>query len=461
MKVYRTPYSLLFYVYLPLFALYIFLYFFEYQQLLAFRMVHWVFLGLALVLLISPQRKLRSSPPQERLPMLKWLFSLCGFVSILSGFFYCTQHFFDQAFTLNNSALLPQTMSENLLLDGSLFPWALIALFAVQLQRVYSNPHHNGLFSRCMIPIFNSIDHSNIAGYCNAYIRYTLFVSLCMLPAMIGVAGLVVFMHFSQIHLTTGLNLITTLATCSVFCVINFSRWPVYFNTLIKYRCPLVLGLLIMLISALTMLALFLYGINNLPHGANISYPLFNPAAWPLFSKIFYTFVALCWVPLASAFIAIISRGYSAGQIILTTLTVPLITTLLNFFKSSLGIASQLENPIHIAIGLITCATLLLIIFLKPLAITAAWRGRMPLGIIVKTRKPMMYTRAILITSIGVIAIIWATGVYIVPLILTSFSLSSTLLIMIATSYGTLVSRFRKTAVGIKRSVGIGSSIES
>ncbi len=435
MKVHRTHHSVATYVYLPLTVGYLLMYFFQPAQLPSIRTAHWVFLALTVLFLISPQRKKRFGAVENRLPWPKWLVCITGFVSLMECFFYFTQVFIDQVLTINKPASLPLSTSISFFEQGGLYPWALIALFTLTIQHVYTGQQSSVFFSRCLQPIFDIKDHSNLGIYCNQHLRTTNFAALCSALTFIGLASLTLFMHFTGLHLSVGLNLVTMIATTVLFSLATYTRWISGFNWLIQYHCPPLLALLLMVSSAMLILAIPLAGLPYLPNTQVINYQIFNPSAWPLFYGITTLFLALCWVPLASATLAILSRGYCAWQTITAILLVPFLTTVVNQIKPSWQTSLSLNDPTIVAIALIACSCVLLWFFLRPAIVLAVWRAIYPLNIELRDGKPVMYIRTIITTSIGMIALYWGTGVYLGALALSALALGPLLLIMLAVFY--------------------------
>jgi hypothetical protein len=434
MKIYRTAYSLVTLVYLPLFAVYLLLYLFGNQQLLGFRQVHWVFLILALLTLVSPLRKTRFGAEQDQLPWPKWLLSITGFISVLSGYFYFSHRFLGEVLTISKPTQLPSTAFFDPLQSGGFFPWALIGLFAIALQRVYGEKKNTGLFSDFLGPLFNTTQHNNIGKYCNTYVRITIFFSLSLPFVFIGLAGLYLFMHFSNIPLPIGISVQTLFVTSVLFYVINFSQWPLFLNWLMKIRCSILAGMLILLCSGVVLLAILLASIQALPLSIQVHYSPFNPAAWPVLWEMLDIFIALSWLPVASTTIAALSRGYRTDQIMVATLSVPIVLTLLSASQSAFAKGLTINNPVNISIALVACSVALLLIFLRASIITALWRGAFFGSLLLKQRKPILYLRSLLVASMGLIGIFWVTGIYVITLLVTAFTLSSALLIMIALS---------------------------
>lgn len=435
MKVHRTHYSLATYVYLPLTFGYLFLYFFLTAALPAIRTVHWVFLALTLFILISPQRNERYGSRENRMPWPKWLLCVTGFVALLNSYFYFIRVFIDQVLSINKPATLALTTPLSTLQEGGLFPWALVALFTITIQRVYTEKRGSFFFSRCIQPIFNVKDHSNIGQYCNQHIRSNIFVALCSALTFIGLASLALLMHEFKITLSTGINLVTMVATTVLFCVLFYTRWMSFFNLLIQYRCPALLALLIMLFSALGIMAFALIGLTSLPNLRHIQYELFNPASWTVFYQISTLFLVLCWLPLASATLALLSRGYCFWQIIAAIFLVPVFTSGLNYCKPSLFSSLRLTDPVVVSIGLILCSLALLWLYLRPTVLLAVWRGIFPLNVKLREGKPVMYIRTLVTTAIGMTALYWGTGVYLGTLALSGLTIGPLLLIMLAVCY--------------------------
>lgn len=375
------------------------------------------------------------------MPWPKWLLCVTGFVGLLQSYFYFNRVFIDQVLTINKPASLALTTQLSTLQEGGLFPWALITLFTITLQRVYMEQRDSVFFSRCIQPIFNVKDHSSIGRYCNQHIRTTIFVALCSALTFIGLASLALFMHEFNIVLSTGLNLVSMVATTALFSVLMYTRWMSFFNLLIQYRCPALLALLIMLFSALGVLALSLIGLAQLPNAPQIQYHIFNPSAWTLFYQISTLFLMLCWVPLASATLALLSRGYSIGQIVVAIFLVPVLTNSLNHFNPSWLSLPLFNDPAVVSSGLILCSLMLLGLFLRSKVLLAVWRGIFPLNVTLKEGRPVMYIRTLVTTAIAMIALYWGTGVYLGTLALSGLTLGPLLLIMLAVCYWCGVSR--------------------
>ncbi len=407
-------------VYIPLFALYLLVYLFKKQELLGFQLVHWVFIVIALSLLVSPKRKESYQCGNKKLPWPLWLIGTTGFVSLLYSFFYFGHRFLSEVLTINKPIDLPTAPP---LASGGLFPWALVALFAITLQRVYFTNKNTGLISDCLEPIFNTSQHSNIGKYCNTYLRITIFFSLLLPLFFIGSIILFFCTQYSGLTISPGINMQNIFASTILFYVINFSEWQLSFNWLIKKRAPTFLSMLIVLFFTMILLVLLVAGTQLLPLSFVINYYPFDPTAWNTVLDMLDIFIALSWLPIASSTIAILSRGYRNDQIIIATLFVPLLTQFCT-------ISDLIFNNTQIAIILLCCSILLLMIFLKDSLVTLVSRGIFPTSFSMKQRKPTLYLRSLLITTIAFIGIFWVTGIYLITLLVSAFTITTALLIM-------------------------------
>ncbi len=431
MKIYRTPTSVFLTLYLPFFVLYTILYLFEYQQLLSLRTIHWLFLALALSLIISAQRNQHTPTEARALPWPLYLGAITGFVSLLCAYFYFCQLFLGKVLLINSHQTLTNPSFFNQLKNSGLFPWALVALFALTLQRTYNQEKGWGYFSHCLLPVFNSEILSEVGKYCNTTFRYPIIFSLATTLMSVGLAGLYLFSYFSDIPMLSGINLLTLFTSSILFYAITYSQWPQTINNLIKYRCPSLLSLLIMLIFGCAIFAAPTVLIQSLSDQKYLTVEYFNPAAWPLFYELASLFIVLTWVPLASATIAVISRGYAVWQIIGSTLLIP----------SLLMMSEKWEIPLEnstIAIALIICALALLILFFRPWVISHIWRGLFPTTMQPKQTTPVAYMQSLLVTSLTLIGIYWVADVYLITLILSAYTISATLMIMISVGYWTM-----------------------
>lgn len=426
MKIYRTRLSLITTVYLPLFAIYLLLYLFKKQELLGFRSVHWVFLALSLAMLISPQRSESYNYDQKKLPWPTWLICMIGFVSLLSSYFYFSNIFLNNVLTINKPHDLPSLITIDTMHTGGLFPWAIFALFATALQRVYFTNKNAGLISDYLQPIFSTSQYNNIGKYCNTYLRITIFFSLLLPLFFIGLS--ILFFLMNSVRLSSGISVQNLFITCVFFYIINFSRWQIVFNWLIKIGFPTLLAMIIFQSLAMSLLALLLIGIQSFPFSYDVHYYPFDPAMWNIVLEMLGIFMALSWAPLASSTIAILSRGYRKDQIILMTLLIPSLTLFLKIPEHSFSTK-------QIALILLICSILLLMIFLKNSFITSVSRGIFPSALTLKQRKPMLYLNSLQLTAITLVGIFWVTGIYLVALLVSAFALSSSLLIMASTLY--------------------------
>lgn len=421
MKVYRTQLSLITTVYLPLFAIYLLLYLFMKQELLGFRTAHWLFLALACSVILSPQRKNSYHSDKKKLPGFVWFLSVSGFVSLLNSFFYLGHRFLGEVLTINKPIDLPPLHS----LSGGLFPWALVALFAVISQVLFFRKGDPGLISECIKPVFNTTQHNEVGKYCNTYLRITIFFSL-LIPLFFAGSVLLYFCtQYINIPLSYGINSQNLFATLVFFYLINFTQWQFLFNWLVKIGCPVLLGVILLLFSAMGALIILVATMHSLPLPYEIQYYPFDPSVWNIVLEILTIFIALSWVPLASSTIAILSRGYRVDQIIVATLLIPTISQLFTLPQSFLGNS-------HVAILLLCCSLLLLIIFLRESVIFPVSRGAFPKKFPIKKSKPILYLRSLTVTAIAFITIFWVTGIYLTTLLVSAFTITTTLLIMIS-----------------------------
>lgn len=422
MKIYKTQLSLITMVYLPLFAIYLFVYLFMKQELIGFKLVHWVFLALGIFLLVSPQRKDSFSTDKKKHAFPLWVIYITGFVGLLNSFFYFGHSFLNSVMMINKPIDLPHSISIS---TGGLFPWALVALFAITLQRTYFNNNTSGLISDCLIPIFNTSQHSEIGKYCNTYLRITIFFSLLLLLFFTGSVILYLCQQTINLPLPTGITIQNLLATSVFFYIINFSRWQFFFNWLIKIGCPTLIGMLLLLCSAMGLLVSLIAGANSLPLSFVVHYYPFDPSVWNIVLEMLNVFIALSWVPLASSTIAILSRGYRANQIIIVTLLIPVLTQY--FTPPEITI-----EKFPVALLLLCCSILLLIIFTRDSLIATVSRGLFPTAFPINQSKPLFYLRSLLVTAAAFISIFWVTGIYLIALLVSAFTITSALLIMIS-----------------------------
>jgi hypothetical protein len=436
MKLPRTKsYSDITWVYLPLLTVCYLTYILGYRQIHSFVTVHVVFLGLALILMLSPQRTSRFFPRENRLSWPLWFGGITGFVSLLSGYFYFAHHFFETVLTIDKPDSLGSTLLSTPLFIRELFPFALIALFAVILQYVYSKERHSAKFTVCLYPLFHAKEHSDVGTFCNTMTRTATFFSLCMPLVLIGLSCLSLYMHLSQTSLPIGMNVTTLFAVSLIFWLVHHPKWQSFFNEMIEYKCPPLFTVLIMLFF---IIALFIFALNvfQLFFTQNtINYHFSSPTWWVPFIDITNTLLALNLIPLASLLIAIMSRGYRVWEIILATLLIPALMMILNRFPISWVDLSFLNNPENISLGLLLCSFLLLVIFLRPSIMTAIWRGVFPVSITLEVRKSAIYIRSLFIFAIGFIGVFWVTGVYIVSSVLMLLSYTTVLLIMASVIY--------------------------
>jgi len=414
MKLYHTSNSSVLAIYFPLMAVFIVLYFFATTQYANLHRAHWVFLILVITLLISPARSLRFGKRTCAWPT--WLFSITGLISLLILFFYL------------GAAFLSPVSNAFLLTEGGLCPWAVVALFAITLQKVCLQDHQPGLISSCLRDFFHTNEHEDVGKFINIYIRHVMLFALIMPIILSLLAVLHLVISFYPFHLPLGINVVTMAVTTYIFWLMSFTRWARGLNWLLDHHVPKLCSVMIMTASMLILLAgLSILGVYA---AAFLQVPLqdyhfFNPAAWPLLWKSFNTFLVFCWVPIASAVIAVVSRGYPVWQIILATLFVPVI---------SLFVIPRHPYPAPIMndIFLIFVSLALLLIFYREKYLTNFLRGVLPFPDEVKPRNTAMLSRTLLISAVTLLCVYWVLGIYGLNFVLAIATTPALILIMLS-----------------------------
>ena len=315
MKLYHTSNSSVLAIYFPLMAVFIILYFFATSQYANLHRAHWVFLILLILLLISPARKLCFGERTCAWPT--WLFSISGLICLLMMFFYF------------GAAFLSPVSNTFLLTEGGLCPWSVVALFAITLQKVCLQNRQPGLISSCLGNFFKTNEHEDVGKFINIYIKHVMLFALIMPIILSLLAVLDLVISFYSVQLPLGINVVTMAVTTYIFWLMSFTRWTRGLNWLLDHHVPklgsvmMMTASMVILLAALTMLGMYATALLQVPLQ---DYPFFNPAVWPLLWKSFNTFFVFCWVPIVSAVIAIMSRGYPVWQIILATLLVPIMS---------------------------------------------------------------------------------------------------------------------------------------
>ncbi len=426
MKLYHTSNSSVLAIYFPLMAVFILLCFTATTQYANLHRAHWVFLILLIALLISPARSLRFG--QRTCASPKWFFTITGLISLLILFFYLGTAFFCQQLPIDQPADFVPLSSAFLLTQGGLCPWAVVALFAITLQKVCLKDHQPGLISSCLRNIFHTNEHEDVGKFINIYIRHVMLFALIMPIILSWFAVLHLVTSYYRIQLPLGINVVTMAVTTYIFWIMSYTRWVRGLNWLLDHRVPKLGGVMIMTASMVILLAGFtILGVHataflNLPFK---NYHFFNPDVLPLLWKSFNTFLVFGWVPIASAVIATVSRGYPVWQIILATMLVPVISLFIIPAHPSTSLALN-------DIVLILLCLALLLIFYREKYLTNFLRGILPFPEEVKPRNTAMLSRTLLISSVTLLCIYWVLGIYGLYFILAIATTPALILIMLS-----------------------------
>lgn len=426
MKLYHTSNSSVLAIYFPLMAVFIVLCFFATTQYGNLHRAHWVFLILLITLLISPARSLRFGERTCAWP--KWLFSITGLISLLILFFYLGTAFFCQQFPIDQPTDYVPISSAFLLTEGGLCPWAVVALFAITLQKVCLQDNQPGLISSCLRDFFHTNEHEDVGKFINLYLKHVMLFALIMPIILCWLAVLHLVVSFYPVHLPLGINVVTMAVTTYIFWIMSFTRWTRGLNWLLDHHVPKLASVMIMtasmviLLAGLSILGVYVAAILQLPLQ---NYHFFNPTVWPLLWKSFNTFLVFCWVPIASAVIAIVSRGYPVWQIILATLFVPFIC---------LFVIPQHPYPAPVMndIFLILVSIALLLVFYREKYLTNFLRGILPFPDEVKPRNTAMLSRTLLISAVTLLCVYWVLGIYGINFVLAIATTPALILIMLS-----------------------------
>ncbi|MDQ2995132.1 MAG: BCCT family transporter, partial [Pseudomonadota bacterium] len=383
MKLYRTSYSMAKIAYFPLMGLFILLSLTAYRQYSIVYLVHWIFLLMLMILLILPARQQAFGERHVTWPRL--LLYILSLVSLLMLYFYVSSAFLSQQLPINQPSIAPVS-SGFLLSQGGLYPWAIVALLAITLQKLCLIDHQPGLISSLLQRSLGISEHDDVGKIINVYIRHAVLFSLMMPITFIWLAVLHLGNTYFDLHIPTGINMITLPVTTLLFWMLGLSRWLRCLNWLLEHRVPALLSILLTTFSLVLVFAIASY-LLMIAYSAIafplMEYPFFNTNAWPLLWQTYHTFLQFCWVPFASAVIATVSRGYRIWQITLVTFAVPLISLIV--MPTHLHIPSSHSAWLVDSLLIVICITLLLVSFRKKY-LTNLLRGTLPFPHEIKQR---------------------------------------------------------------------------
>ena len=293
-------------------------------------MVHWLALGMALVMICGPWggKRLAVDPEEKpRYGRAGWIgriiaLQLCLWALFLGVSTVCGET--APALTTPQPELFQHTLLQLGLKQG-LFPWAFVALIAVAAG-YYSYCQQKDAYLSTLLGRLTQ-RHAvleiaiNFIGRLNTLLAYAITLALiAVLWASVG----------SLFPLITGFSLTPVLVG---IILLLLSLTKIYRRTLLKSlgkNIPLTAGMFfwtLILATAVWLLNGFLAPLTNIamaPPGL-LSHWLHLP--WRQLWQIFANGWWLLWTPLIGILVARISRGYPAREIILGTLLLPLILT--------------------------------------------------------------------------------------------------------------------------------------
>lgn len=326
----------------------IYLFSFFPQYIINFFYAFWICTACAIFLIITSfgNKKLASeTDTTPRMPFLHWFLRIIIIELLLLGVYAGINALCGELFPINAVAYT-HLFSESLQTESlhfGLFPWSLYGLIAAGMSLIAYRKQDDAYFSNLIQPFTKQDPQTAISAIINTGMRrciqFVFGITLMMMTLLI----ISLFLPL-PLHVAHGFQIVALLTTLVLLMLVYTKKIKHYINILFSRHIPtmysfpifcIVLGLIILLLTVIFS--------ASTQHASAQTYPNIilrwmeynNAEAWRIFSVMWW----ICLTPLVSCFIARVSKGYKTRDILLSTLTLPIIILLYFIFSHSIFIS--------------------------------------------------------------------------------------------------------------------------
>ncbi len=315
-------------------------------------------------------------------------------------------------------------------LHYGLFPWGTIALVTVGLAYFAYRKNKDAYVSDAANSIVRCTPNTFIGAFINSSTRIFTFFVLSLTAAMVIMITVSLIANPHALFMITGLKPNTVFASFFLMLVVFSKKLNARMATILQKTNPFVTMLIVMAFLTILLLvfSLFLntHKVTHMQQPAVIKAILHK--GWQLHWQLFALSWWFAWVPLASTFIARVSRGYSIRSTVLASLALPAILTGIVLFHHHAHTSLIIPMPFSKAMAIAGFLSLLFIIGRAnnfPMVI----RGYLSKTEKVKFRPPFKYVQRWVFFTAFMIYLFLPMGIYstlfilLYPLIAFSLSL--------------------------------------
>lgn len=314
------------------------IYFTHTTLLLEMPWIHWGAIALAIFFILTPKGSKRLVSPQaeqQPLPRQQWLIKILNLqISLFLIYFSITQ--FNQYFAIEGQApksLLTDSLN-GLLFHFGLFPWALIAIFAVGFGTIAYLKNQDAYLSQISLGFLKK-RHETLEVIVKTTARAATIGAVAITFVLLTFILASIISNIQALTKLTGFTA-ASMGAAFLMLFLTMRRNNSHFLTTINQQRPLLGVLLLVLIWAIVLMLLSIIvtytgvGDSDIPA---LLMRIFNKGwllHWQLFSELWW----LMLTPITAVFIARFSYGYSIRAIIIATLALPFMIMLLLQFNA-------------------------------------------------------------------------------------------------------------------------------
>lgn len=361
MKILRTSYGYIFFIYLPIILIGLCLgFFFAPAMVMGSKILGWMFLLIAIIFALSPygKQRIHSTTPHRTRHSLILLFSLQLGLGLI--FLVLSQNIIVflpilSEFSSNNNLPTSALSALHILgFNGGLFPWPIYLLLAIVLAHFKSDEKRVSALKNALRPMLKTTIDTPLGLAFDMGMYQSLFLS-CAITLGLSILQISQLLSTFIINpMVSGLHFSTLLLSMLIFFVMATRYWQQGTHYLWQKQYSLkifLVGLIIFLVLfitifnvAATLLTPYLHNFTApTPH-----FPFHDPEHWLAHWQLFTVIWWMGWTPLIAQYIAQLARGRTARELILTGLIVPICFALFAWNIDRHGVSPWILGLFHI-----------------------------------------------------------------------------------------------------------------
>ena len=433
MKILKTYQQLIPIIAIPLILLSgILVWFFPNIVAQAFQ-AHWIILLIALGIACGPwgkQRLVVHTDETPRYSLLSWLsrillLQLCWYAIFFGISMACGQ--IAPILTIQHPHLLQQTLNQILFKEG-LFPWALVALLAVSFGYYSYCRQQNAYLSTTIQAVVVNTPADRIGIVINSCGSFSVLLAYASTFAWLSLlwAG-----GFTATTLATGFSF-ATLMLVTILLIASITKfYRKHFMRSLGRDLPIIVGLFVWVIFLAVGIWLFNGFLVNL-FPTQIQPPflikVWEQKPWLSLWLIFANSWWLAWLPLLSALIARLSRGYRIRELIFALLALPMLGGVLSALIKTPWTLSPILCIFISAVGLLG----VFIFTLQKAVLPIFFLNTLPQKDVYKYRSPRLRLFKIMRTAFFLLFMYLPAGMPLITILFLTSALPLSIIFLIA-----------------------------